>query len=92
MAEGQFATPGPASYPDDSCRSVRLKAFSAEPARNHSSCDALYEWSSQSVSRVPSACRTTALDGLARRQSGEPDQADAVVLADPVVVRRVAEA
>ena len=43
MAEGQFATPGPASYPDDSCRSVRLKAFSAEPAWNHSSCAALYE-------------------------------------------------
>ena len=59
--------------------------------RNHSSWAALYEWWSSSVSVRAVRVRDAALDRLAGRQLREADEADAIVLADLVVVGRVAE-
>ena len=61
-------------------------------ALNHSICEALkvvvQRAASRSCRRRAARCTCTGLPGV---RSREPDQAEAVVLADAVVVRRVAE-
>ena len=63
--------------------------FSAEPLRNHSSCDALKVWLRRKRLARPVGVLDAALDRLARRHLLQPDQAQPIVGADAVVIGRV---